>query len=786
MEDHTGRILLFIALIVATSRSVHAIYSKEAAGRELQSYIVHMDPTKVQIPESMNPATWYASFIRDAVVKAGALNDEEFTESSIFYAYDTVLTGFAARLSGNQVAAIKAMESCMGAYPDEILKLHTTYSPRFLGLYRGQGLWSDSTGYASDVIVGVLDTGVWPEHPSFAEHKNQTAVPSKWKGHCDAGQAFSASNCNKKLIGARFFYKGFEASGGYINETVEYKSARDSVGHGTHTASTAAGNVVPGANVLGYAKGSASGMAPGARVAVYKICWAGGCSNSDILAAMEKAVVDGVDVLSLSIGGGSNMVPFYADNLAIGAFGAVAKGIFVSFSAGNSGPDAASLSNQAPWMMTVGASSVDRNFLAIVVLGNGRAYRGATLYSGKPLGRKPDLELVYGELCLEGSLKPKVVRGKIVVCELGNIEGVEKGQVVARAGGIGMIELSNEYLGESLIAESHVLPATFVGAKAGKAIRGYLQSNRSRPTGTIVFYGTVYHREEAPILCSFSSRGPNAVSPDILKPDIIAPGLNILAAWPENLSPSGLPSDKRRTKFNLESGTSMSCPHVSGLAALLRSVHRHWSPAAIKSALMTTAYITNTKGNPIRDAASLAGPPATPFDIGAGHVNPEKAREPGLVYDIGTQDYVNYLCSLNYSSSEIGVLTKTRVSCPKPIPKPGDLNYPSFSVVFYSSGSASATFTRKVTNVGPDNSTYSVEVAEPLGVKVTVNPRTLVFTKKNQSHIYTVTFGAEQASASGAFGSITWSSGLYKVRSPVAVLWVDRSINFQDNGGLVS
>jgi subtilisin family serine protease len=220
-------------------------------------------------------------------------------------------------------------------------------------------------------------------------------------------------------------------------------------------------------------------------------------------------------------------------------------------------------------------------------------------------------------------------------------------------------------------------------------VRDYVNSNKS-PSGTIVFYKTTYHREEAPVLTSFSSRGPNSVSPDILKPDIIAPGLNILAAWPENLSPSGLPSDKRRTKFNLDSGTSMSCPHVSGLAALLKAVHPDWSPAALKSALMTTAYVTNNKGSPIKDS-SPAGSPATPFDIGAGHVNPERAREPGLVYDISTEDYVNYLCSLNYSSSEIGVLTKTRVSCPKQIPKPGDLNYPSFSVVFFSSGNASAT-----------------------------------------------------------------------------------------------
>ena len=157
------------------------------------------------------------------------------------------------------------------------------------------------------------------------------------------------------------------------------------------------------------------------------------------------------------------MVPFYADNLAIGAFGAVAKGVFVSFSAVNSGPGASSVYNQAPWMMTVGASSVDRNFLATVVLGNGRAYRGASLYSGKPLGTKPDLALLYGEHCLDRYLEPKLVRGKIVVCEQG---GVEKGQVVARAGGIGMIELNDEYDGESLIPEPIFFPSTSVDVKA--------------------------------------------------------------------------------------------------------------------------------------------------------------------------------------------------------------------------------------------------------------------------------------------------------------------------------
>jgi subtilisin family serine protease len=449
--EATGKILLFVAMIVATARSDHEIYGEEGAG-QLQSYIVHMDPTKVQIPDSMNPATWYASLIHDAVVKAGALNDKELTESNILYAYDTVLTGFAAKLNRKQVAVMKAMEGFMGAYPDDILKLHTTYTPQFLGLKRGHGLWSKYSNSAADVIIGLLDTGVWPEHPSFADHKTQTPVPSKWKGDCEVGRAFNASLCNKKLIGARFFYKGYESAFGPINETLEYKSPRDSNGHGTHTASTAAGNAVPGANVVGYAKGLASGMAPGARVAVYKVCWLPGCFPSDILKGMEKAVSDGVDVMSISIGGGASGTPFYIDNAAVGAFGAVARGVFVSCSAGNSGPYASSTFNGAPWMMTVGASSVDRSFPASVVLGNGKAYRGASLYSGKPLGAKPNLTLVYGETagrqgaaqCLQGFLEPKLVHGKIVVCEEGVTDNTVKGRVVAMAGGIGMIDLNAE------------------------------------------------------------------------------------------------------------------------------------------------------------------------------------------------------------------------------------------------------------------------------------------------------------------------------------------------------
>lgn len=178
-------------------------------------------------------------------------------------------------------------------------------------------------------------------------------VPPRLKGTCEEGTRFSFSNCNKKLIGARAFVQGYEAIVGRVNETVDYRSPRDSNGHGTHTASTAAGNFVNHASLFGLANGSASGMRYTGRIAAYKACWTSECANSDVIAAIDCAVADGVDILSLSLGGVS--VPYDRDNIAIASFGAIQHGVFVPGSAGNSGPIWSTVSDAAPWIMTVGA-----------------------------------------------------------------------------------------------------------------------------------------------------------------------------------------------------------------------------------------------------------------------------------------------------------------------------------------------------------------------------------------------------------------------------------------------
>ncbi|GAB4844412.1 hypothetical protein Ancab_037776 [Ancistrocladus abbreviatus] len=765
--------LLLLALLAAITY----------ASDERRTYIVHMDKTKIQHFEhstAESPKRW-SEAVLDSLQKSTAKAEEEDRhqqESSpqLLYTYETTMTGFAARLSNKQFQSLDKVEGILLAAPDELLSLHTTYSTHFLGLEPDRGLWN-LTNLASNVIIGVLDTGIWPEHYSFQD-SGFPPPPSRWKGICEQGTNFSSSNCNRKLIGGRAFFKGYEAINGRIKETNDFRSARDSNGHGTHTASTAAGDVVPNASLFGLANGFASGMRYTSRVAAYKVCWAAGCATSDILAAIDQAVADGVDVLSLSLGGLPR--PYHRDSMAIASFGAVQQGVLVSCSAGNSGPIRSTVGNMAPWMMTVGASYLDRSFPTKVKLGNGKKFRGASLYSGK---KTKQLPVVYketaggtgAELCLNGSLSSRLVKGKIVACDRGINSRTQKGETVKEAGGAGMLLLNTVNQGEELFADAHVLPATTLGAKAARAIKSYLALNKSL-TASIAFKGTKYG-ERAPVMAAFSSRGPSLVDPNVIKPDITGPGVNILAAWPPITSPTGLKSDKRRVLFNIVSGTSMSCPHLSGIAALIKSAHKDWSPAAIKSALMTTSYTHDNKGAPIVDAFSPNGTNyATPFAFGSGHVDPERASDPGLVYDVAAREYLNYLCGLNYTTQQLALLSRSNFTCSKGTDhQPSDLNYPSFAVIFPAkSRKTTFTYKRIVTNVGSARSSYKVRVSAPKGVSLIVTPQVLKFKSLGQKQIYRVSFtGSRGGVASGRwfFGSLTWVSGKYSVRSPIAATW---------------
>ena len=488
-------------------------------------------------------------------------------------------------------------------------------------------------------------------------------------------------------------------------------------------------------------------------------------------------------MLSLSLGGLPR--PYYLDSMAIAAFGAIEKGVFFSCSAGNSGPIPSTVGNMAPWMMTVAASYIDRTFPTKVSLSNGKNFKGSSLYSGAK--KTKELPLVYketaggrkAEFCINGSLSSSLVKGKIVLCDRGLNGRTEKGFFVKSAGGAGMILLNSPTQGEELFADPHILPGTTVGASAANAIKGYYLQNNNL-TASITFYGTRYGAR-APVVAAFSSRGPSLVDPYVIKPDITAPGVNILAAWPPNIAPTELKQDTRRVQFNIVSGTSMSCPHLSGIAALVKSVHKDWSPAAIKSAIMTSAYTHDNKRQRNSDAlVTKITKFATPFAFGSGHVNPERASDPGLVYDISAEDYLQYLCSINYTDAQVTILARKKYSCRKGSKTlhPGDLNYPSFAVIFdaFKKGKTTFTYKRTVTNVGTPKISYKVFVDKPKNVKVSVKPDVLSFNKLGQKLSYKVSFtgsGANITTRSGisSFGSLIWVGGHYIVGSPIAVTW---------------
>lgn len=736
------------------------------AENQKKTYIIHMSGSKMP-PSFSEHRVWYDSSLRSVSDSA-----------EIIYSYNAIIHGFSARLTEDEAEALEGKDEVISVLPELIYQLHTTRTPEFLGLGSSEGQLPESDS-ETDVVVGVLDTGVWPESKSF-DDTGLGSVPSFWKGECEVSKTFNSTSCNRKLIGARFFSKGYEANFGPVDEDRESRSPRDDDGHGTHTASTAAGAAVPDASLFGYASGTARGMAPRARVAVYKVCWAGGCLSTDILAGMEAAVTDGVHVMSLSLGGSN--AEYYRDSIAIGAFAATAKGIFVSCSAGNTGPGAYSLSNVAPWITTVGAGTLDRDFPAYVRLGNDKNLTGVSLYSGKPLPEKM-LPFVYagnatnmsnGNLCMVGTLIPEKVTGKIVLCDRGVNPRVQKGSVVREAGGVGMVLTNTAANGEELVADAHLLPGTGVGQKTGDAMKDYLFSNPN-PTATIIFAGTKLGIQPSPVVSAFSSRGPSAITPSILKPDVIAPGVNILAGWSGAVGPTGLAVDGRRVAFNIISGTSMSCPHVSGLAALVKGGHQGWSPAAVRSALMTTAYAVYKNGQRIQDAAT--GKPSTPFDHGAGHVDPLKALNPGLIYDLSVDDYLNFLCALGYTPAQINTLSKSNFKCDDGRKySVADLNYPSFAVLFKAgatNGSTEIKYTRTLTNVGGPGK-YKVKVTTlPEYVKMVVEPEEISFNAINEKKSYTVSFVATGSTPMGtsSFGRLEWSDGKHVVGSPIAITW---------------
>ncbi|KAL5981531.1 hypothetical protein ACLOJK_015593 [Asimina triloba] len=688
------------------------------------------------------------------------VGSKDKARSAIFHSYTNHINGFAAMLEEEEAKELSKHPAVVSVFLDEEAELHTTRSWEFLGLETNDGyipeesLWKKAK-FGEDVIIGSLDTGVWPESASF-DDDGMGPIPSRWKGSCNGD---GGVRCNRKLIGARYFKNGYEAQHGPLD--AGNSSARDFNGHGTHTLSIAGGRFVPGANILGYGGGTAKGGAPNARVAAYKICWPG-CTDADLLAAFDQAIHDGVDILSVSQGGPRR--DYLTHAMSIGSFHATLNGIPVVCAGGTPAPTAARSS-----------ATMDREFPAYVHLGNGQKLNGQSLSTA---GLSPNTSyalIISGEataansnssndavLCNPGSLDPAKVEGKIVACEAGGVYSARKGEVVKEAGGAGMIVMQSERT--EIYPAQHFLPAVDVGPAGNVSLRKYYDSTPS-PTAYITRPRTELGVKPAPRMAAYSSKGPNPTTPEVLKPDITAPGVNVIAAYTMFVGPTNLPSDPRRLPFNIISGTSMSCPHVSGIAALLKNLHPEWSPAAIKSAIMTTAQTQDNTGMQIRDSSLLK---ATPFSYGHGHVQPDLAADPGLVYDLTIKDYLNFLCGVGYNETQIAKFANQTHKC-DPHSSLLNFNYPSITVPDLGSRQP-ITISRRVKNVGCP-STYTVKVTAPPGIDVSVQPKSLKFEKMNEEKTFKVSLQAKEGRVTGdyVFGKLIWSDGIHHVGSPIVV-----------------
>ncbi|KAL0368977.1 UNVERIFIED_CONTAM: Subtilisin-like protease SBT3 [Sesamum calycinum] len=652
---------------------------------ERSVYIVHMD--KSSMPKAFSSHHyWYSSMLRSVKSVPQASFNSLKPEPKLIYTYDNAFHGFSALVSEAELEALKKSPGFISAYADHILTPDTTHSYKFLSLNTATGLWPASR-YGKDVIIGVVDSGIWPESPSFRDD-GMTEIPARWKGICQEGEQFNSSSCNKKIIGARYFNNGFQV--GNPDIPIDVNSARDMDGHGTHVASIAAGNFVDGVSFFGYAPGTARGVAPRARLAVYKVLWRGGTS-SDILAGIDQAVADGVDIISISIS--NRNTNLYENPLAIASFGAREKGIVVCLSAGNRGPSFATLRSGIPWAVVVASGTIDRWFAGTLTMGNGKTITGWTTFPARTPVR--DLPLVYNKTlsaCDSNELLAEAPDQSVVVCDV----TIENRSFL----------FLMEYLSESnvraaiIIAEdisifrsvSFPYPGVVISPTEAQQVLDYASSS-SAPRVSIDFQQTVLGTgpRAAPALSDDSSRGPARSYPHILKPDIMAPGVHI----------NGL-------------------PHIAGVAALLKAAHPEWSPAAIQSAMMTTSNPLDNTNQPIKEQDNTV---ASPLGMGSGLVNPNRALDPGLVYDASQQDLVNLVCSMNFTREQTQTIIRSSYNCSTPS---SNLNYPSFIVV-YNSQDQGMTLTRRfqrtLTNVGDGAATYRVKLEKPKNTRIQIRPQ---------------------------------------------------------------
>ena len=685
--------------------------------------------------------------------------------------YSAAVNGFSAKLTTDQAIKLAKDPGVLVVSPDT--ENAPDYSSTdFLKLSGENGTWNTKfggqDGAGKGVVVGVIDTGYTPGSAFFKGEEVQplvgapvVGVPYKtadgkiamlksdgdtFIGECQTGEDFDGSACNSKVLSAHYFAEDFLK---YVPEDdrspLEKISPVDVDSHGTHTGSTAVGNAGVETFVDGRSFGLTSGIAPAAKLSVYKVCWedtdpnTGGCYSSSSVAAVEQAIEDGVDVLNYSISGSATSV---IDPVSVAFLNASTAGIFVAASAGNSGPTASTVNHGGPWVTTVAASSFSQELQGTVEFADGTKFRGASIMNkevkdaGVVLAANAAAAAPPSSpaLCGPGTLDPEKIAGKVVVCDRGVVDRVAKSTEVARGGGVGMILVNLS--SSSLDTDKHAVPTVHVNPPATEAIKAKVTAEPATTVSLVNKDTTGLALEAQPQIAGFSSRGPLlATDSDLLKPDVAAPGVAVLAG----VSPIGTGGDE----FGFMSGTSMAAPHVAGFGALLLGKNPNWSPATVKSAMMTTAGdVVNADGSKNTDVHAT----------GAGQVDPARMVDPGLVYDANLQDYLKFIQGTGVN---IGQKSSTL---------PRDMNVPSFSL---GNLTGKITVTRTLTALTPG--VYKVNANVP-GIKVSVAPATLNFKAAGETKTFKVSF-ENKGAALGKFamGSLSWAGAGKTVTSPISV-----------------
>jgi len=720
--------------------------------------------------------------------------------AELLYRYQYGLNGFAARMHPSQAHKLAQLSEVLQVWEDEIRPLSTNHSLEFLGLFDSEkGLRGKPGLDGEGIVIGVIDSGIAPEHPALRDtraadrpslcssdwaensflgkwlchrYEKQEDIllfdeAQDWHGDCQSGERFTVDDCNNKLIGARWFIAGAEATGPI--DDGEIRSARDADGHGTHTATTAAGNRVR-ASIFDTFIGRVEGVAPRARIAVYKACWLrpdtvrASCNTSDLANAIDAAVADGVDIINYSVG--SSLTRITApDDIALLA--ATKAGVLSVVAAGNDGPGYGTIGSPAggPWVITAAASTRDGETTSEAM-----KIQSPASIAGLYIAREANFTAALkSKGPLEGSLvlvddadgttsdacssldNGSDVSGKIAFVQRGNCTFEQKiaNAEAAGAKAVVVFNIAGDAIVMNGAADAASIPAVMIGQADGNLILAELD----RGSDVRVLLDKTLFLTESDTgnrMASFSSRGPGPTF-DILKPDVTAPGVNILAGF----TPDAANATKGEN-FAYLSGTSMSTPHVAGVAALLLQAHPTWSPAALKSALMTTARRNLTQA----DGETAAGP----FELGAGHIVPNDAVDPGIVYDVSDEEYDAFACGIAspaVTAERCGELQAGGYSF-----SGEDLNQPSIAIARLI---GTQTVRRHLSNVSDESLSFSAQVVAPPGISVSVIPDSIMLAP-GASASFDVTLSHESGSLDlWRFGSLTWSNNERDVFSTLAV-----------------